>query len=228
MNRGNILDKPELQELFFELLRCIPGESGRGALLVATAHVDDQLTKLIQAILPKNGNKEFRKILKYPGPLGSFSAKINLCFAFRLIGKRTYDSLHALRKLRNDAAHSSSNMELHELNAELKKIYDLGPDMPYHINRMATTAMLNGKLEHIKSGLEPFKLQVSEEKKIVENVIKENLDILEKQVPYWELVYGLTLICATISHHKDDIIELTKDMSVWSDLLKNNSSSEGR
>lgn len=89
---AKFLDKPEIKELYFELLNSLLEESGRGALLVATAHVDDQLIKLIEAVLPPDSSKTFKKGLLYNhGPLSTLSSKIEVCYAFRLIDKRLYN-----------------------------------------------------------------------------------------------------------------------------------------
>src|SRR5262249_31340265 len=45
------------------------------------------------------------RLLKYSGPLASFSARIDVGFAIGLYGDETKSDLHILRKVRNDFAH---------------------------------------------------------------------------------------------------------------------------
>ena len=40
------------------------------------------------------------------GPLGSFSAKIDLCFYFGFLSQGEYSELHRIRRIRNEFAHS--------------------------------------------------------------------------------------------------------------------------
>lgn len=47
-------DYPEVQELFSHLFDKLLTESGRGAILISTAYVEDHLTKLIEDILPSS------------------------------------------------------------------------------------------------------------------------------------------------------------------------------
>ena len=219
-------ENEEIKELFSELLDTLLDESGRGAILIATTHVDDHLTKLIEAVLPKDFSKSQKdRIFKYPGQLSSFSAKIELAYVFRLINKNLYDSLNALRKIRNDAAHSSSKFELHELNEKLGQVYNLGPGMHNYIKEISGKALIETKMEVVKKILEETDISDEAKKEIFERKFKNNDDtvqMLEKQVPFWELAYGLSLLCGLIVHFKEKNIRLTKDMNIWSDLLKDN------
>lgn len=217
----NPFDYPEIKVLFDELNSSLYTESSRGALLIATAHVDDQLTKLIEAVLPKDLTKNHKdRLLKYPGHLSSFSSKIELSYAFRLIGENLYDSLNALRKVRNDAAHSNSKIELSELNEKLKSVYNLGPGFSNFIRELSASAMLNYKIEGVKNVLNklnwsPEKKQETLKKKIKE---KANMELMEKQLPFWELVYGLTFLCGLLAYEKASILKLTKEIETLSDL----------
>jgi len=218
-------DNPEIKKLFSDLLDSLFDESGRGALLIATSHVDDHLTKLIESSLPSDlSNTHKDKLFRYPGPLSSFSSKIELAYVFRLIGKNLYDSLNALRKLRNDAAHSLEKFELHELNEKLKPIYNLGPGVSAVIRETSITALVKFKADLVKKILDESEIEEEAKKEIFEKTFKDKdkLEILEKQIPFWELVYGLSLLCGLIVYYKDKTSKLTKDLRIWSDLLKEN------
>src|SRR5687768_8049155 len=104
---------PEAQKRFSELLVGLTNESDRGAVLVGMVHVDELLEQLFLATFPLTLSKKAReRLLNYPGPLSSFAAKIDVAYALRLIPRPTHDSLHALRRLRNEVAHSSESFQL--------------------------------------------------------------------------------------------------------------------
>lgn len=217
-------DYPEIETLLGELIVSLFNESGRGAILIATSHVDHHLTKLIEATLPQNLSKKHKeKLFKYPGHLSSFAAKIELAYVFRLINKNLYECLNALRGIRNDAAHSPSKFELHELNEKLKSIYNLGPGFSNFIKEVSTKIMLNQKFEELKTHLDKSGLSEEDQAKIVKEIIddKEKLQNLEKQVPFWELVSGLCFLCGLIVYYKESNSKLTCNISTLSDLLKN-------
>lgn len=65
--------------------------------------------KLVDALLAKMRplNSEFKtRLFDGYGPLSSFSAKIDLSYAFQIIDKKTRDELTIIRKIRNKFAHS--------------------------------------------------------------------------------------------------------------------------
>jgi hypothetical protein len=87
-------EHPEIVKLFGVLLTNIVRESGRRALLIATAHVDEHLTDLIEVVLPYDYSKKQKdKLFNYPGPLSSLAAKIEIAYAFRLINRDLYSNL---------------------------------------------------------------------------------------------------------------------------------------
>ncbi len=219
----NPFNYPEIQQLFGDLLERLFEESGRGALLIATAYVDEHLTKLIEAIVPTDLTKEHRnKIFKYPGHLSSFSSKIELAYVFRLISKNIYDCLNALRKLRNDAAHSPSKFELHELNEKLKLIYNLGPGIPNFIKEVSVNALMTHKIDQVKKLLEESSLDEENKKEIFEKTFKdkEKIKSLEQQVPFWELAYGLSFLCGMLQLERNNIETLTKDIITITNLSR--------
>src|SRR5690625_229872 len=219
----NPFNYSEVKQLFITLLTTLPDESGRGAILIATSHVEDHLTKLIEAVIPETvSRKNKKRLFSYPGNLSSFSSKIELAYIFRLINKNLYNSLNALRKLRNKAAHNSSKFELLELNEELKSIYELGPGLSILIRQVCNQIIVDQKSDQIRSLLisEPT-LSIADKKKIFEEIFSktENIEIMEKQVPYLEMAFGLSFLCGLIVYNKIKIIKLTNDIKVFSDLL---------
>lgn len=80
-------------------------ETGRGAILVGAARIDTALEYLLKSVMtpgtPKDDN-----LFKPERPLGTFSAKIALAARLSLIEKPVEKALQAIRKTRNDFAHS--------------------------------------------------------------------------------------------------------------------------
>ncbi len=218
-----IFNHPEIKELYGHLLTKLLDESGRGALLIATSHVDDFLVKLLEEVFPKDISKKQKDtLLKYPGHLSSLSSKIELAYAFRLISKNLYTSLNALRRIRNDAAHSPTEFKLADLNEKLKEVYNLGENAPYFIRKISTEMLLETKMVGVKKIFE--ELDVPEEERrekfleLFEN--NETTDILKEQLPFWELIHGICFICAMIVFEKEQISQLTKGITTWGSQLK--------
>ena len=81
-------------------------EKGRGAVLVGAARVDTALETLLKAALAPPSSRE---TLFHPDrPLGSLGARIALAQRLGLIDPAVEQALHALRKVRNAFAHSTT------------------------------------------------------------------------------------------------------------------------
>ncbi|HEX8450998.1 MAG TPA: DUF4145 domain-containing protein [Longimicrobium sp.] len=213
------LDHPEVRELFRTLLQTLLNESGRGAILIGTAHVDNHLRALFEVILPaSHGKKKRQSLLSYPGALSSFSARIELAYVLRLIPRVTYDALHALRQVRNDLAHSPDSFDIHEQQERLQRMYSLGPDMPRAVKRMAMEALFEYKTRvaadtarRIAEENPDWSLPPLETKHDFSNYAMEHPEVMqamERQLPLWELAHGVTLLCSMIVHQKDKLRSL--------------------
>lgn len=80
-------------------------------LIVATARIDDQLGSLLQAVLLHKTNRDGR-LFGPDRPLGSFSSRIILAYHLGLIDHEFESFLQIARRLRNDAAHSTTPINL--------------------------------------------------------------------------------------------------------------------
>lgn len=214
-----IFGYPEYKETFDELYDKLLNESGRGAVLVGTAIVEEHLKKYLFKILPSKEKNYTSKLLNYPGPLSSFSAMIELSYAFRLIPKNMYDSLNNLRKLRNDAAHSGSDFNLIN-DQRLDCIFDLGDGFRAMVHNTSMEIMLHVKVESLKSWM--IKDGYSEEAAI--DMIcskmkeKEILEILNSQLPHWKLMSGLSMICGFLTYYSDETLRVLSDRKTWGHL----------
>ena len=99
-------------------------EHGRGAVLVAVARVDAALEHLLQALMAPAPNRGDGLFLP-DRPLGSLGVKVALARRLGLIDPAVERALSALRKLRNDFAHSAESASLNDPvhSARLSEIY---------------------------------------------------------------------------------------------------------
>jgi hypothetical protein len=221
-------DYPEIEKLYDVLFDKLFDESGRGALLIVTAYVEDHLTELIKVVLPSDLSKNsLNKLLKYPGHLSSLSAKIELAYSFRLINKGLYDCLTALRKIRNEAAHSSSKFDLVELNEKMHEIYNLGPQIPNVIKEISARMLIKFKIDETHKIFDEFKVPESERQEKLKKIFNDERkrEGLKQQLPLWELINGVCFLCGIIVYEKENLSKLTSSMSTWSDLIKHSVSS---
>jgi len=115
-------------------------ESDRGAVLVASAFIEEALEHLLRQVLTvkscNTSNDKFPmhlNLLLKPGidaPLGSFSARITTAFVLGTIDVDYLKALEALRNLRNSYAHRKADGTRPKLTTEaIKDIYTavIGP-----------------------------------------------------------------------------------------------------
>jgi len=219
----SLFEYPEFNETFNDLFGKLLNESGRGAILIGTTCVEDHLDNFILRILPKNSKTYTSRLLKYPGPLGTFSGKIELLFAFRLITERFYKALNSLRKIRNMAAHSSNDFNL--ADTKIDEIFNIGDGFRTLIHESSMNLMLNVKLDNINESLKEIEdLDTQEVKEFIASKLQDKnvLAKLENQLPHWKLIMGLSVICGMLRFYSDSTVETLNDCSIWSQVkIKN-------
>ena len=114
----------EVGQLFSEYMEQLEKESERGTVIVSAALMDEALEELIKAMLVPSPGKEDKLFDGAYAPLDSFSAKIDFAYRLGIIASLTRDSLHLIRKLRNDFAHSALHMSF-ETNSVKNRIREL-------------------------------------------------------------------------------------------------------
>ena len=124
-------------ELNFDMAFKLTNESERGAILIGVNKVEEYLEKLIESLLPSKKKSYQAKLLNYPGPLSTFAGKIELLYAFHIIDNKVYNSLTCLRKIRNQAAHSSDLFSLQNIKEQLEEIYDFEDRMNDAIHELS-------------------------------------------------------------------------------------------
>src|SRR5438105_15566950 len=81
----------------------LESESARGGILIVGAYLEELLSELIRAA--SVSEKSAEKLMEFRGPAGDFNSKILLCASFGLIHESEAKALHAVRRIRNQAAH---------------------------------------------------------------------------------------------------------------------------
>lgn len=221
-------DHPEARELFETLTRSLGTESDRGVILIGAAHIDKYLTSLFQAVFPQSlGKKPRERLLGYPGLLSSFSAKLEAAFALRLIPRRVYDALNALRRLRNELAHSPDAFDLRKHEQRYREIYELGPDFPDYVRHWALKSTTNYKRMVVDDAIRELNEEnpdfdpVTLSEQDLADFVSKNPDVkesLDKQLPHWELAIGIALLGSQIVFHRDRASAALAGVEVLGDL----------
>lgn len=96
----------ELQSMLLEFARLFDynEENDRAVAIVGPAFLDTLLTEMLVAFLVDD-EKETLKLLQPEGPLGTFGAKVSMCYSLGLIGKIVRADLKLVAKIRNRFAH---------------------------------------------------------------------------------------------------------------------------
>lgn len=102
-------------------------ESDRGCVLLSTSRMDEFLADLHATHIRSTAQvsaRFIRELFGSHGPLSTFSAKIDLAFAYGLISAADQEDLHRIRALRNAAAHTTAafSFALTECQASVAKL----------------------------------------------------------------------------------------------------------
>jgi hypothetical protein len=103
------MDRKSRADVFDAFAEELLGEwSTRPLIIVGASKVDNLLSEILsQYLLPKTAKaKDQDELLEGDSPLGTFSARIKVCFRLGLIDETLYRGLEQLRALRNWSAHS--------------------------------------------------------------------------------------------------------------------------
>ena len=221
----HFLDHPEVDQVFSAVFTTLVAESDRGAVLVGFSHVDKHLKALFELIAPTEFSSSKKKnVLNYPGPLSSAAAKMDIAFMTRLIPRALHDAMEHLRSIRNEVAHSPDSFRLADHDDHLRRVYDLGPNVPAGINRFAIETMMKEFADRMFSPEGPKDEQgqpfFSTPREFFDYLAKkpEVIAILEEKRRRYELAMGIALICALIVHHRERARELIGDDETLSSL----------
>jgi hypothetical protein len=85
----------------------LTGSSDRSAVITLSVFLDDAVEFLLATNIRRQNTKpEFDNAFRFEGPLGTFSARIEIAYLFKLIDETLRDQLNNIRELRNACAHS--------------------------------------------------------------------------------------------------------------------------
>jgi DNA-binding MltR family transcriptional regulator len=110
--------------------RSISTESTRAKVVLAACYLDELLHQLLALVL-KPSDRAKDPLLHGPqAPLGTYSAKIELAYRLGLLPDAIRRSLHLVRKIRNEFAHSLddcsfSSPAIRDWSAELHRLNDV-------------------------------------------------------------------------------------------------------
>lgn len=183
-------------QLNSEMIYKLANESERGAVLIGTAKIEEFLEIFVTKILPQESNNSRKKLLEYPGPLSSFSSKIELLYAFRYINNQFYTSLNILRKLRNDAAHSYNDFNLEFEAQKIDEITNfLDEDLAYIVSELSLSNLLEIKKNKARDIYIEKKYRIDEDHiaETIENF--KNSAAGKKQHRIWKLSYAIVFMC---------------------------------
>jgi mannitol operon repressor len=121
--------RPDDQKAYFEFLQELRRESDRGLALIGGAFLDEKLAATLAAFFSSDPALLHGK----NAPLGSFSARIETCFALGLIEEGERNECDYIRRIRNEFAHklvgtSFKQQRIIDLCKNLKSPLPDGPD----------------------------------------------------------------------------------------------------
>ena len=105
-------------------------ESDRGCVIFSAALLDEGLEMLIRACCHADITSiksSVDPLFQTYAPLSTFSGKIQLCYAFRLIPKVLRDNLELVRRMRNDFAHDYGPIDFNDPKCRQRFDEFIGP-----------------------------------------------------------------------------------------------------
>ncbi len=121
----------EASELFLKYMDLIKKESDRGAIIISASLLDVGLENLLKSKLINNDKKDDVLFNGANAPLSSFSSRIEFAYRMGLIRKDVKNSFNALRKIRNEFAHTIELVSLDDsrIKDKLLHIFSLSSDI---------------------------------------------------------------------------------------------------
>ncbi|TKC64053.1 hypothetical protein FBD94_06850 [Pedobacter hiemivivus] len=205
----------------FEFAFSLINESERGAILIGSSKVEEYLEKLLMVVLPLGSKSYTSRLFNYPGTLSSFSGKIEMSYAFRLFDDQLYNSLNELRKIRNNAAHSSLPFSLKKSAALIDKIYSFEDNFPKLIHDLSWAKLIQWKLRIIQQSFDKSELNGLKAEEEFNKLfpVPEEDERLAEQLILWKLSHGLHFLCLKLECITEEYQRLITNGSIWLDLF---------
>jgi hypothetical protein len=114
-------EKEALIDAFSDIDRSVD----RAAAIVAAAFLEDHLAIALKTRFHQD-EKILNETFRSSGPLGSFSAKINMAFLIGLCSKETCKELDTIKEIRNEFAHKGLTMDFNS-----QRVRDLANNLTF-------------------------------------------------------------------------------------------------
>lgn len=104
----------------------LAGESDRASVILMASLLDDALMyRISKHLCFEPTREEFDKVFRFEGPLGTFSARMEMACLFGFIEDETYEQLTLIREMRNACAHSKHALKFTDavLGNVLKRMF---------------------------------------------------------------------------------------------------------
>ena len=202
----NLFEHPDVESLLETVMVSLVDESDRGAVLLAAVHVDECLKDLLSSVAPSGYAKKRQQLF------GSLATRADAAFVGRLIGEPVYRSIQALRALRNSVAHEAQKFKLEHHENEVRRIFELGPDVQPSIYRMAFDVMMSCKIPAMMEAVRDLRDPSDETQpyfnsphELLEYISDrpKTLGLLEQQFPRYKLAVGIWFIVAMLVWNQD-------------------------
>ena len=130
------------------ILKEIYKQTDRGAVLIATAYLEERLVAAIKARTNRNQAIENRLYMG-AGPLASFSAKIDLGLLLGIYEQRVHRFLRTVKDIRNAFAHNPN-----PINFETQKIKDLCATIDLNLHTQFELKPPGGEIKKVEIDLQ--------------------------------------------------------------------------
>jgi DNA-binding MltR family transcriptional regulator len=100
-------------------------QSQTAAVLVLASQLDNLLQHCLLRLMRDLSETKKEELFEGTGPLSTFSAKIRLAYAFRILDAKTVVTADRIRKIRNCFAHSEN-----EITFDNEKVAKLAKELP--------------------------------------------------------------------------------------------------
>ncbi len=141
----------------------------------------------------------------------------------RKLRSSLYDSLQALRRIRNEVAHHPISFSLREQANRVHQMYAIGPGMPVEVNRRALDIMMHIKMNHVVQTVRhptedrPYFSTTQEAMEYLSEK-PEIVDKLDEQFPRYELAIGIVFVCAFLVWHREAALRVVGAEGSLADL----------
>lgn len=101
-------------EKWAKFLNAYSGADDRSCAILFGSYLESETIDSITRVAVHSEHMD-KKLIRGAGPLSSFSARIDLLFAFGLVEENVFKDLHLIRKIRNKFAHE---IDIHTFGTE--------------------------------------------------------------------------------------------------------------